>query len=226
MERPFSNGNLVEGFEGDELVGKYLCSLFESITSVDSRYIHYNGSDNNEDREHVERVFAYELYHQWSNHSLISQNKDIVINSEIPKHLISGTRNSNISLMYPDMVLHHGQNEYEGNMIICEIKREEYAQNRHNKMMCDFEKMKIYLSNESKIKDIDDRWEPFHLGVFILTVSRYSNLELSVSLINKILGDKNKAVLKVYPEDISKRIICVVYDGSILKYDSLFNLIQ
>lgn len=226
MERSFSNGNLVGGFEGDEFVGKYLCSLFESIASVDSSYIHYNGSNIDKDQEHVERVFAYELYHQWSNHSLISRNKNVVINSEIPKHLIGEARNRKINLMYPDMVLHHGQNEYEGNILICEIKREGYAHQHLEKMMDDFEKLKLYLSNESKIKDIDCRWTPFKLGVFILTVSKDSNLELSTSQIYNILDDTNKEILKGYPEEITKRIICVVYNGSILKYDTLYNMIQ
>ena len=201
---------------------KYLYSLLASISNVDSSYIHYDGYKNEE--EHVERVFAYELYRQWCNHPIINNNKYLVVNAEIPKQLI-GDAQKTIPLMYPDMVLHYGQNKYKGNLIVCEIKRRGYAYQNTDKVRDDFIKLNYYLSNELKVKANNKNWEPFNIGVFIMTDSEDSIIPLSVSNIKTCL-EKHLEEIKIIDSAIMSKIVCVVYNGRELKYDTLFNMIN
>ena len=177
MEKTFVVNQSFDGF--NEEISKYIYSLFVSISNVASNYIHYDGNNTKEDYEHVERVFAYELYHQWSESSLIKSNKSLIVNAEIPKILISDARSANIPLMYPDLVLHQGQNDYKGNIIICEIKRASYARQYPEKVLEDFKKLAIYLSEDLKIKANKKDWDPFEVGVFVMTDSPDSVMPLS-----------------------------------------------
>lgn len=221
MERLFFENNPIEGF-GNE-ISKYLTSLFVSICNVDSIYIHYDGYNSKEDIEHVERAFAYELYHQWCNNPIIKNSKSLIINAEIPKELICEAKHINKSLTYPDMVLHRGQNNYKGNLIICEIKRDSYARQNPDKILEDFDKLQIYLSDGLKVKRNDEEWEPFKLGVFIMTDSEKTDLPLSVDNIFEHLGERVETIIK-YDVNIKRRIVCVVYNGNELKYDTLYNI--
>ena len=223
MEKTFAPYKHIEGVSAD--VQRYLYSLFVSISNVDSSYIHYDGYNLDKDFEHVERVFAYELYRQWCNYPLINNNKYLVVNAEIPKNLIGDWRREVKDLTYPDLVLHHGQNHYKGNLIICEIKRRSYAQQNPDKTLDDFLKLNTYLSKKLKVKPNNENWEPFKIGVFILTESEESNVPLSVQDIKICLGKKMEEVKEI-GDTIMKRIICVVYNGKDLKYDNLFNIIN
>ena len=86
--------------------------------------------------EHLERVFAYELYRQWGN--MIKPKSDYVLNAEIDKdkgRCFTGLKNEiedeeiskylckSNSTIYPDLVLHKGQYTPTGHEIVCEIKR-------------------------------------------------------------------------------------------------------
>ena len=219
MEKSFVVCEKIEGLRYD--IGKYLYSLLASINNVDSSYIHYDGNNKDEEFEHVERVFAYELYRQWCDYPLIKNNKYIVVNAEIPKNLISEARNEK-TLMYPDLVLHHGQNAYKGNLIVCEIKRDGYASQHHDKVRDDFIKLKTFLSDELKVKANNTEWEPFEIAVFVLTVSKDAIDALSVSKILTFLEGQDLEDITKY----SERIYCVVYNGKELKYDTLYNMIN
>ena len=200
-------------------------SLLASIFEVDSNYIQYDGHNEDQDIEHVERVFAYELYRQWCDHPIIRNDKNLVINVEIPKNLIDESRINDIPLMYPDMVLHYGQDNYKGNQIVCEIKREGYAKQYPDKVLDDFKKIYFYLDKQLKVKANNKNWEPFKIGVFILTKREDAIQPLSVNNIVELLGEKVREV-KTFPEIIKKRIVCVVYNGKDLKYDTLYNMIN
>ena len=223
MEKTFVVNQPFDGFNGE--ISKYIYSLFLSISNVASYYIHYDGSNTKEDYEHVERVFAYELYHQWSDSSLIKNNKSLIVNAEIPKILINDARNANIPLMYPDLVLHQGQNDYKGNIIICEIKRASYARQHPEKVLDDLKKLAIYLSEDLKVKANKKDWDPFKVGVFVMTDSPDSIIPLSTENIKSCIENLLKEV-KGIDNEVQKKIICVVYNGNILKYETLYNLIK
>lgn len=221
MEKSFFENNPIDGFDSE--TSKYLYSLFASISNVDSSYIYCDSYHSEEDIEHVERAFAYELYHQWCNNSIIKNCKNLIVNAEIPKELICEAKNFKKSLTYPDMVLHHGQNDYKGNLIICEIKRDSYARQNPDKVLEDFDKLNIYLSDKLKVKRNNEDWEPFRIGVFIMTDKENTKSPLSVHKIFQYLGKKVETIMK-YHDDIKQRIVCVVYNGKELKYDILYNL--
>lgn len=223
MEKDFVVCEGIEGLSYD--IGKYLYSLLASISNVDSSYIHYDGNNKDEDFDHVERVFAYELYHQWCNYPLIKNNRYIVVNAEIPKNLISDARHK-MNLMYPDMVLHHGQNAYKGNLIVCEIKRDGYATQHQDKVRDDLIKLRTFLSEDLKVKTKNTEWEPFEIAVFVLTVSKDTTEALSVSKILTLLDKQYLEEIKAIEKKYSERIYCVVYNGKELKYDTLFNMIE
>jgi hypothetical protein len=69
-----------------------------------------------------ERVFAYELYHQWRlyTHNFPSY-RDLLINGEVRKNG-SILRNPDFAVSFPDLVLHGNQNDTASQIAICEIK--------------------------------------------------------------------------------------------------------
>ena len=112
VDLPFGNDN------------KYFQWLFEALLKVKKRYLTYDVefSSTSVDikKEHLERVFAYELYHQWS--VILDQQKDndLILNAEIDKNINetiiemnkSDNDDSSESLrvnVYPDLVLHQSQ---------------------------------------------------------------------------------------------------------------------
>ena len=121
-----------------------------------------------------------------------------------------------------NLVLHSGQSDSDKNLIICELKRKEYVESCPQEMVDDFKKLRIYLSKETKVKEKLPDWKPFKVGVFVMIVKMLKDGEqLSVDLIRNNLA----AEINVFPDDIKKRIVCVVYDGNELKYDTLYNMI-
>ena len=217
----------ISGFRGE--TSKFLYSLFVAIKRVSPNYIRftYHYSDPSDERSkaeisHVERVFAYEFYRQWCDHELIKRNSNVVINAEVPKQLIDEYYDDGNHLYYPDMVLHSCQSDSDKNLIICELKRKEYVESCPQEMVDDFKKLRIYLSKETKVKEKLPDWKPFKVGVFVMIVKMLKDGEqLSVDLIRNNLA----AEINVFPDDIKKRIVCVVYDGNELKYDTLYNMI-
>ena len=232
MEKNFVYGTL-EGF--DEEVGKHLYSLFVSICRVKDNYIHYTyhvPENANKDKiqkkrgkiekSQVERVFAYELYHQWSNVIDNRLNANLLINSELPKNIISYDETEH--LYYPDMILHLGQDKSKGNIIACEIKRKEYVEKNPKEMIEDLKKLRVLLDKESKALPYMEGWEPFTYGVLIEVVKAVEcrSEDYSTDLIKKHLLNKRLGI----PEEIMKRIICIVYNGYVIKYDTLYDLIK
>lgn len=223
MERQFLINEDVKGVRGSK--SKYLYSLFRSICQVDKEYIQwtYYASTQKDERtlteeNHVEHVFAYELYHQWSNDEIIRRNPELMINSELPKQLVDYDKGD--VLYYPDMVLHMGQGNPDGNIIVCEIKRKIYIDNNPTEMINDFKKIRLFLDINSKAK-LYKGWKPFKFGVFIAVVKEENMTnDLSIEIISKHINKEIKNI----PEDIKKRIFCVVYNGNKLLYDSLFNM--
>ena len=240
MERTYViNEPIVEGVGETNTI--YLNSLFIAIKNVTKDYIRY--TYHNEDPKsasaseksikrskaeisHVERVFAYELYRQWCEQNIIKNTSGLVINAEIPKQFIDREYEEMGNLYYPDMVLHNGQNNFVGNHVVCEIKRKEYVDAYPEKMNDDINKLIVYVSDNTKVKNKDINWEPFGVGVFLMTIKelkKHEGEEYSLDLISKHL---DKKILNLGKENVTKKIVCVIYNGQELKYDTLYNMIN
>lgn len=97
----------------------YIQGLSKAIELVKTKYVRNIEGDN---RFHVERVFAYELYYKWR--TLLNEKSnnplEAMLNGELTKHYyVEG------KYTFPDMVLHGDYNdrgEPLKQLIICEIK--------------------------------------------------------------------------------------------------------
>lgn len=100
-----------------------LSMLKKAIENVKPYYIRIDAIPNSRIKKvQVERCFAYELYHQWSMHlnaynETCSNDAHMILNGEINKNLDLNLR------VYPDIVLHGGQGDYNNQVLVCEIKR-------------------------------------------------------------------------------------------------------
>lgn len=112
----------------------YINLFFSSMKKVKSQYLNFDFKEmayipecikNKESQNHVERVFAYELYHQWSKKL---NNNDWILNGEAGKYLQWFYLNRNKTSMrqkFPDIVQYYKDNSLEeSHMIVCEIKRD------------------------------------------------------------------------------------------------------
>lgn len=158
--------------------------FLKSIKEVSPRYIRYKEDvlqiekQNNDEKykEHVERVFAYELYHRWSNklHNLPKKKKQgLMINAELTKSrkiCFDGLKNENDGInihqehdkFYPDLVLHRGQDDYTGHEIICEIKK--YSNSNNDEFTKDLER----LIKMTLIRPDDSQFKPYNYGIMLV----------------------------------------------------------
>ena len=240
MERNYVvNEPIVEGI--DETNTIYLKSLFIAIKNVTKDYIRYTHHNenlqstsaseesiirSNTEIGHVERVFAYELYRQWCEQDIIRNTTGLVINAEIPKQFIDAEYENTGNLYYPDMVLHSGQNIFVGNHIVCEIKRKEYVDSNPEKMNDDIKKLIVYVSDNTKIKDKNINWEPFRVGVFLMTIKELKSCEKEQYSLKLISKHFDKESLSFGKDIVAKKIVCVIYNGEELKYDTLYNMLN
>jgi len=108
-------------------------------------------------------------------------------------------------------------------LIVCEIKRKEYVDIYPEKMNEDIKKLSIYVDDESNVKNKVQDWEPYNLGVFLMTVKSLrtnKGEKYSLDLILKHLNQENREL----NEKLAKKIICAIYNGNKLVYDTLFNM--
>ena len=126
-----------EGANSVKQMKRHLCKLFDAILAVPKDYYCSEfaldqeanlpvGFDKQGVMNHVERVFAYELYHRWSCR-LYGNKEGLIVNGEIAKNLkwfFGNGFDDNGKQKYPDLVLHKGPTRDE-QMIVCEIKRKE-----------------------------------------------------------------------------------------------------
>lgn len=190
-------------FTNDTELKKHILYLFQAIMNVDHSYLWYlddsrnlqENEDNKLKFEHLERVFAYELYHQWSI-ILKNEESDLTINSEISKKILDD--NCKYLTVYPDFVLHNGQEKTDKQYIVCEVKRKTGL--TKDKIKEDLDALSTYLD----AKKFDNK--KFKIGVFILVGTDMETLKTFIGEISEIhFGEK----------DIPQRILCVTYD-----YDS------
>ena len=164
-----------KGLEAFENV--HIKNFLKAVLEVDNTYYYYSYSYQNgpsQMQEHLERVFAYELYHQWS--ILISEyNKD---KADDEKRIINGEAGKKLDEcpIFPDMILHKGQGDWHNQEIAVEIKRK-ISLSEEN-LMNDLEKLS-YMHTDGKLKY---GATPFKYCVFLLTGGTKDDL---IKMINK-----------------------------------------
>lgn len=181
---------------GEEL-NFHIRLLIEAIGNVRKEYLWYNGYIASEEistckehkYEHLERVFAYELYHQWSI-LLKKNNSELMINSEISKAVGFDDKTT----VFPDFVLHKGQEDKEHQYIVCEVKRR-----------TSITKDKIGEDIDALVSYVDKNILKFNfkVGIFILSGAKRDFLK------NEIRNLTIKENWKLY----SKQILCITYDN-------------
>ncbi len=193
--------------------------FFEALANIDKGYYTYylnkkkfankDGCENNDPIKHTERVFAYELYHQWSCRI---NGTGWLLNAELTKHVEwfysneEETRHSKrsptdeISSDFPDMVLHKGQGE-DNQLIVCEIKREDRILSDIKK---DLDRLyKFTIKKDEKNKNAEDYYQAYKCGIFLAFNTEFSKI---VSAIENKMHD---FVFQDVNEDKLKHIICV-----------------
>lgn len=181
-------------------------SIFlEAVGSVPKEYVQYYTEENDKKSiDHVERVFAYELYRRWAD-LLEKRNSGLKLNAEIPKNLAS-TYSKNVSeLNYPDMVLHKGQGHMDGNHIVCEIKR---AIRNDSLIIDDIDKWKFYLDGYKK--DGDEEWKAFSYFIILLVAIEGNQDKISKDRLKELFDKteikkraKQMLVVTYYEEEIA-----------------------
>ena len=184
-----------ETYEGiDEIYNIHLVNLFKAILEVDTKYYYYSANyiaGDDDLQEQLERIFAYELYHQWS----VIQDKYNKSVAESYKRVINGEAGKKLdgASVYPDLILHKGQDDTEHQEIAVEIKR------------------KVGISGDNVIKDLEKlskvitegnlayKAKKFNYGVFILTGGSEYDIQIQLQTFNR--------------RQVDNRIICVFCNG-------------
>lgn len=172
---------------------EHVWGLINAILNVSKKYMfYYEKIEVKEDKivEQIERVFAYELCHQWS----LLKDTNLMLNGEIDK-------DEEKNRYYPDMVLHGGQCDHDNNKVVVEIKRGKDIDNA--KIIKDLEKLSPYLSQEKNVK-----YANYENAVFILFGE---NMEKISEALKSYNGEDIKH---------RHKIICITYnyDGNNNKY--------
>lgn len=124
-------------------ISEHVQMLINALSKVSDDYIGYDIDRNSEKSvKHAERVFAYELYHQFR--SLMKDNCGYYLNGEIKKssEILKWESNKDC---YPDLVLHGNpiQIEKDTQYFLCEIKMD-----YNNLILDDLDKLaKLFDSN-------------------------------------------------------------------------------
>lgn len=201
-----SGENTYQGIE--DISDEYLKMLFKAIIEVDKQYYYTENPQNasNEIIEQLERIFAYELYHQWSilqedYNRRVPEDYKRIINGEIGKQLLGVNK-------YPDMVLHKGHGDIHNQEIVIEIKRK--AGLKDDNAIQDL----IKLSNFMTKGFLGCSASPYKVGVFILTNGNEEDIS------SQLLNITNKKYL-------NNNIYCIFCKGDekSLRYVTLNELL-
>ena len=157
-----------------------LADLFDAILKVSNKYMHDNNVEDDAQKNYLERVFAYELYHRWSN--IIYRRKCEYNRQGLDKYpyILSGETGKDMTRFltevrhnnghkFPDLVLHGDLSSHEHQGIVVEIKRKEGLEGE-NKFYDDISKLCnfVYNANEEY---------RFQFGVFLLENANFQKVE-------------------------------------------------
>lgn len=168
--------------------------LLQAIRNVDKEYLSYADTNANAVNRpdvinQLERVFAYELYYQWS----LLKDEKLILNGEIGKIW-------NDEDWYPDMVLHGGQADPDNNRIVVEIKRECMVRSNKKAIIDDLVKLSKFLVTVKK-DDQKIKFRNYEDAVFIL-------LKGELEEISTVIKDK-KLMSGI---ELNDNIICVTFN--------------
>lgn len=196
----FMKGSIKKVSEGNydginKIDNDYLQILFKAIVEVGKDYYYTINPEKASDEtiEQLERIFAYELYYNWSifqkeyNNNVLEEKKRI-INGEIRKQLLDTNK-------YPDMVLHKGHGDIHHQEIVVEIKRK--AAIKDDNVAQDIIKISQFMTKGFLSCNAD----PYNHGVFILTCGCIDDIKNQLLLINE-------------KEIINPNVICVFCNGN------------
>lgn len=207
------NCNLFDGLKPG--MQKAICTLFDAILHVEKSYLEFEEPEKKVWVSHLERVFEYELYCQWSKilkREKLFGNSKFVLNAEINKntnyfgHVGEG-------MIYPDMVFHHSQGDNKNQGIVCEIKRK--GGFNLKSIRDDIEKLDFFIQEESNYR--------FAIGAFILVGDRIDGIYDKVAVLkNRMIG------LRSTTKTIGtqQRILCIAYNGNTLEFSTLYMIIK
>lgn len=224
----------LEGFSFSDNAVSFINLFLASIKKVKSQYLNFEFKEttynpecvkNKGSQDHVERVFAYELYHQWSKKL---NNNDWILNGEAGKYLQWFYLNRDKASMkqkFPDLVQYYKGNYVdEPHMIVCEIKRD-YSDNIKKGIRTDLLKLYGFTCSNN-----DGRWfESYKCGIFLVIGDSFSVIQDNLG---KNIKRRNGTwkLFKHIPSDEAKKIICVLCkekDGKIIvQYQSLYNIVE
>lgn len=130
----------------------YMETMIKALARVSSQYITRDSS------YHLERTFMCEFYHQWSMFLQMENPQRLYLNGEVCKHL---NDNNNEKCKYPDLILHHSQDDNQDNRIACELKRQNWNDKDFRK---DLNTLKLVLTSASDNLKLKSN---FKWGIFI-----------------------------------------------------------
>jgi hypothetical protein len=190
-----------------------IMSLFDSILKVSTSYFHFviqkHGPKYEQVIEHVERVFAYELYRQWADNQYVKE-RNFVVNAEIAKHFYPTIQNGKIKIRYPDMVLHGGQETSE-NLLVCEIKRLENIKIHKKAQTKDLNNLGHFLDDDLIVENNIVPWKAYQYGVYILIGGQTElyDKDSCIQIIRSYVYDWKITIPRVK----YNKIICIAYNG-------------
>ena len=177
----------------EQLTHRAIKMIADALKKVDGKFVSYQSTkedirelcDKNV-KAHVERCFAYELYHQircqMDSEDYKNWDGIIEVNAEVPKEIFNSPKATIGKNLYPDMVIHGGQGCTDKNLqlVVCEIKR-----NVNIHKLCDEDikndliKLAWYIETLQHVGcDVG-----FKAGCFIMTNATKAELEKSISRI-------------------------------------------
>ena len=243
-EDDFSRNMPVIAFDSDDVI-KHLKVFFNSLKEVSKdNYVYdldkekvkrHDTNAQTEALRHTERVFAYELYHQWS-YLLKPKKSGWRINAELRKNIEwfyskddetllfenASTFTNESSNEFPDMVLHKSQKD-DAQLIVCEIKRDD-------RIMSDIKKdlNRLYLftiKKDEKNKTADDYYQAFKCGIFLAFNTEFNKIISAIETRMQdyvFKGDEKKlnhiiCVSSLYKGNDKKPLICYQSLGEIIR---------
>ncbi|QOW10116.1 hypothetical protein Q73A0000_06960 [Kaistella flava (ex Peng et al. 2021)] len=158
------------------------------------------------DKQMSERVFAYELYHQWRLIANQFNYENLLINGEIRKDG-SVLRNNFNDIVYPDLILHEQQNNLNQQKIACEIKTVKSINSSNGKFNVkkDLKKLGKYITELQ-----------FETGIFIQIGNHFNEFSETIRYLKK-----NEAEFTN-----SDKIYYVIKDHASIKFETLENLLN
>lgn len=186
-----------------------LLFLFEAILKVKIDYVIMTGKSISR----LEKIFAYELYHQWSK--IIERNyeednngnRKYILNAESGKnmHLFDGRKRQ---MKYPDMVLHKYMDYPDDQGVVCEIKRKENCGEKEFEE--DIKKLERFVCGRK------NRYK-FRFGVFILFNDTIDSIFENMNKLNWLSNCRKTR---------SERIVLVTYKNNRLEVTTLYDALN